>query len=168
MSKKVDWSGKGIFNGVESAGPLKKKFLELAAREESMQKSNQELQTMRPQLKQVLTWYMTNQKPFEVIRPFAYQTEKFVKSQSGSGTFHNVNTVMKPGTVLKFVKLEKSTSQFLFEDQNGEEVTIYTSDVIVGGRHGMTTTPNDGLTGLLYNTEIYETLLKLNNNKENQ
>lgn len=164
MSKKVDWSGKGFFQEVRKGGPLQQRFLELAAREESMKKSNEELQIMKPQLKKVLTWFMTNKKQIEVVRPFQYQTEKFVKSASGGG-FHAVNAVMKPGTVLEFVKLEKSTNQFLFRDQAGEEVAIYTSDVLVGGRHGMNTVPNDGLTGLLYNTSIYETLLKLKENK---
>lgn len=161
MSRKVDWSGSGYFNEGSSAGPLQRKFIELAAKEETMQKSNAELHALKPQLKKVLTWFMANKKQIQVVRPFQYQTEKFVKSQSGGGGFHSVNAVAQPGTVLNFVKLEKSTNQFIFEDATGEEVAIYSSDVLVGGRHGMNSVPNRGLMGLLYNTSIYETLVKL-------
>lgn len=163
MSKKVDWTGTGPFSNVSEGGALKRRFQELAAREESMSKSNQELAAMRPQLKQVLAWYMQNRKPFRVIRPFQYQTEIIVKSSSGS-SFTSVMAEAKPGTVLTFKALLKSTSQLLFEDQNGEEVAIYSSDVLVGGRHGMVSSPNPAMNGLLYNTEIYETLLKLKEN----
>lgn len=168
MSKKVDWTGRGYFNGVSTAGPLQKRFQQLAAQEEQMSKSNQDLARMRPQLKQVLNWFMTKRKPIQVVRPFQYQTEKLVKSEYNGSSFQTVNEVMKPGTELTFVKLEKSTSQFLFKDQDGEEVAIYTSDVLAGGRHGMMPLPNQGLNGLLYNTTIFETLLKLKDNKENE
>lgn len=165
MSKKVDWTGKGAFGGQPSeGGALKRKFMDLAAKEEGLNKSNQELAAMRPQLKQVLTWFMNKRKPFEVVRPFGYQTEALVKA-NGRSSFTTVNAVAKPGTTLTFKSLLKSTSQFLFEDQDGEEVAIYSSDVLVGGRHGMMGIPNSGLNGLLYNTEIYETLLKLKENK---
>ena len=99
----------------------------------------------------------------EIIRPFAYQTEAIVKSSSGS-SFTTVTAICKPGSTLTFKALLKSTNQFLFEDQDGEEVAIYSADVLVGGPGGMIGVPNTGLMGLLYNTSIYETLLKLKEN----
>lgn len=164
MSKKVDWTGKGAFGGQPSeGGALKRKFMDIASREESINKSNQELAEMKPLLKSVLSWFMAKRKPIEIIRPFAYQTEAMVKS-NGRSSFSTVTAVCKPGSTLTFKALLKSTDQFLFEDQDGEEVAIYSAEVLVGGPGGMMGVPNTGLNGLLYNTSIYETLLKLKEN----
>ena len=152
MSKKVDWTGKGAFDGQPNeGGALKRRFMELASKEDGLQKSNQELAEMKPLLKSILTWYMNKRKPIKVIRPFGYQTEALVKS-NGRESFTAVNAVAKPGSTLTFKSLLKSTNQFLFEDEKGEEVAIYSSDILVGGPGGMIGVPNTGLSGLLYNT----------------
>lgn len=166
MSKKVDWTGKGIFEENTKGGALKQRFMQLASHEEKVQKSQEEMAQMRPLLKSVLAWYMKNRKPITVYKPFPYETEQLVKSATtGAQTFRTVMAQAQPGSRLIFKSHLKSTSQFLFETENGEEVAIYTSDVLVGGPNGMIGVPNTGLNGLLYNTEVYETLLKLKENE---
>jgi hypothetical protein len=112
---------------------------------------------------------MSNNKPILVKSHITNQAEKFIKSQGGiGGRFSTVQEIINPGTVLTFIKFEKSMNQFVFKDQKDEEVVIYSSDVLVAGKDGMIPVPNTGLQGLLYNTNVYDMLIELSEIKENE
>ena len=149
MSKILDWNSIAKVNFDENRREQhgtktgKQVFQEAQEREERQKL----LKSQEPLLKSRLLDHMVNQKPIVVGPGFRYLDEVME-----GGSFMIKAQPLKSGTTLIYKGRNKTLSQWMFETSNGEEIGIYDSPVISTG--GLTSQPNPGFSGLLYNTNI--------------
>ncbi|RLG44956.1 MAG: hypothetical protein DRN81_03220 [Thermoproteota archaeon] len=105
---------------------------------------------VEPFLRKSLLDHMVNRKPITVLVPIQTPSEVLVKSDWGAEYQEQMITI-PVGTILTYVTLEKSLGQWIFENQKGEEVTIYNTPTITFGKNPM---QNPGFYGLLFNTNL--------------
>jgi hypothetical protein len=158
MSKHVDWDSlykspmRGKRGKYNSAKELFQRGRETMLNQEE---AARQMQVIEPFLRKALLEHMVARKPITVIRPFAYLTEVFEKSQSETdmGRFREVAKEIPAGTKLTFQRIDQTLKQWIFKSQTGEDIEIFDAPMVMVG-HGVQRNP--GWYGLLHNTNIFE------------
>ena len=167
MSKKIDWQSMykapGRYNPDGSKRmTMKESFAKAHAKQEAIQKQQENLNQLMPLLKKSLLDHIVNRKPLKVTRTFNNVVEKVEKTMSGVRYVQGGEKV-EAGQEIVFDHLDEMMGQFIFKSKTtGQEYAIYTSPKIAIG-DGMRAEQinNPGYYGLLLNTSIYDNLSKL-------
>jgi len=139
MNKKIDWNRiysppKKVLGGEYSSGrDLLQKALE---REEEQKKVHQNFQKALPAMNALLKCRLEEKTPLMVIRELRYQASDMVHQRAWNpatgendgevthSSFTDVIKSVKPGTRLLLKAVDNTMQEFIFSDQNGEELII--------------------------------------------
>lgn len=105
---------------------------------------------IEPLLKKALLDHMVNRKPIIVLAAFQTSMEVLQKSDWGAQYVETMHTI-PAGSQLLFKGREGGLGQWIFETQDGSEITIYEKPMIMFGKSVI---QNPGFYGLLYNTHL--------------
>ena len=174
MSKKLDWNAISMHHGARPLPGAQGKpkyssgrdYLQKGLEQEAEQRKMQEnLVKAMPAMEALLKCRMEDKTPLTVIRPFQYQTSELVHqyeqhwddSEGGwvngevqYSAFQDVAKSIQKGTQLILKGLDHNLSEFIFEDQAGNEVVI----------------PYSAKKGLMLQTNIYEDVVNFINKQE--
>lgn len=171
MSKKVDWGatykpfGTQTMGGNQPKYKSGKEYFAKAIEEQKVQESIQEnFQKALPALESLLKCRLESGSPLVVMRPLTYVTSElvhqyeqtwsnerneFVNGESRGAQFQDVQKALRPGTELVLKSLDPNMSEFLFVDQQGNEVAL----------------PYSAKMELMTKTNIYESVIAFMNKR---
>lgn len=139
MTKKVDWestfknpiqrnlSGNANVEPKYSSGKdrLQKAF-ELEKEQEA---AREMLNKAMPAMSALLKCRLQSKTPLVVQRPLVYQSSE-LRTYTNGAKFEDVQKSVYPGTQLILKSLDPNMQEFIFEDQEGNEVVLpYTSQI---------------------------------------
>lgn len=174
MSKKIDWNvlqeghGARPLPGAAQRGPKYRsgrEYLQKGLEMEAQQKAMQEhMAQAQPAMEALLKCRMEDSTPITVVRPFDYVASELVHNRNQTwsdeaggwvegevldSSFQDVRKSIPVGTQLVLKSLDPNLQEFIFDDQNGNELVI----------------PYGAKQGLLMQTNIYEDVLNFINNR---
>lgn len=166
MSKKVTWGAPKI-GSAKKAGTynsMAEKIEKSNRLREEQEKANAYLRKAMPAMVTLLNIRLENGEPLTVMRPLSYVTSVFEKSLEDdidrsfyNNSYHrpdkfvDVRRVINPGTRIVLKSLDMGLNEFIFADALGKEHPISFDD----------------RNALLTQTDIFETVQKLLEMKEN-
>lgn len=147
MTKKIDWDGMKTFHGsrpLPGAAQPKyrtgREWMEKAQSEMAEEKQRQEYMAKAyPAAEALLKCRMEDRTPITVVRPFRYEASElvhnydqqwddskgeWVNGEVRNSSFQNVAKSIPVGTQLVIKGLDHNLQEFIFVNQNGEEVVI--------------------------------------------
>ncbi len=167
--KKVDWNssykpfGSQTVSGAQPKYSSGREYLAKGLELEKEQNTIKEnFKKAFPVLEALLKSRMESRTPIVVLRPFQYMTSEIVHNyqqvedrENGgwkngeviNSAFRDVKKSLRPGTKLTLRGLDHNLQEFIFEDQNGNEVVL----------------PYNAKNGLMTQTNIYEDVTKFMN-----
>lgn len=156
MKKEINWDLLKINHGdraIPSQGKPKysniKELFSKALENEKAQESRMEfLQKAQPLFETLLKSRMESGTELKVLRPLVYQTSVLTGSEFNS-KFINTQMVVNPGTSLILKSIDPTIQEFIFKDQNGNEIAL----------------PFSSKQNLITSTNIYEDVVNFLNSK---
>jgi hypothetical protein len=181
MTKKLDWSSVASVNFDDNRRKNtkmmtgKELFAKALEKEEKIRKAFEMRKEVEPLLRDALLKAMTSRTPIKVLSAISNPTEALgglVKSEDDDDGFYNSNPAQKvesqanarfeevmetipSGTELIYKSWDKQLGQWIFKSVNGREYAIYDKSVILYKGNPI---ENPGLYGLLFNTDLIDTL----------
>lgn len=165
MAKKIDWNASYKPFGTQTVGGRKPKYtsgrdylqkgMELEKEQEAIKEN---FQKALPAMEALLKCRMEAKSPIKLVRPLQYTTNEMIHVRDQTydnnkgewvdgdvrySSFQDVVKSLNPGVELILKALDPNLQEFIFEDQNGQEVVL----------------PYSAKNGLMTQTNIYEDTL---------
>lgn len=158
MTKKVNWDNvysdpvRRNLSGSSTAQPKYTSGKDRLQKAFQVQKEQEQAENMlkkaMPAMSALLKCRLENKTPLEVRRPLVYMTSEMQKSERGA-SFIDTQKTVNPGTNLILKGLDPNLQEFIFEDENGNEIVL----------------PYTAQKQLMTQTNIYEDVKKFIENK---